>query len=99
MGRTQTAAQWARETGIDYETIRARILVYKWSVEDTLTVPTNGKPRPLGLPNGNTGKMCCPKCGGPYSKTKAGTRICKPCKNAWERNRRTRGTTRTRSRT
>jgi hypothetical protein len=36
-GKTQTAAQWSRETGIYYETIRARVLYYGYSHEKALT--------------------------------------------------------------
>lgn len=33
----------------------------------------------------NSRKTCCPKCGGPYTMAKDGTRFCRPCKNAWNR--------------
>jgi hypothetical protein len=32
-GKTQTIAQWARELGINYQTLRQRIQRYGWSVE------------------------------------------------------------------
>lgn len=37
-GKTQTVAQWADETGIGYQTIRARINM-GWSIEEALTLP------------------------------------------------------------
>lgn len=37
-GRTQSAAEWARETGINSGTIVSRINKYKWSAEDALTI-------------------------------------------------------------
>jgi len=36
-GRTQTVAEWARETGIGYQTIRKRMEA-GWSAADTMTV-------------------------------------------------------------
>ena len=36
-GKTQTMAQWAKETGIKYTTIRARINAYHWDIERALT--------------------------------------------------------------
>lgn len=32
-GKTQTIAQWARELGMNYQTLRQRIQKYGWSVE------------------------------------------------------------------
>jgi hypothetical protein len=32
-----------------------------------------------GSNNINSRKTCCPKCQGPYSKNKDGTRFCRPC--------------------
>lgn len=43
-GRTQTVAEWSRETGIGYQTIRKRMEA-GWSAVDTLTV----KPSPGGV--------------------------------------------------
>lgn len=37
-GKTQTVAQWADETGIGYQTIRARMNM-GWSTEEALTLP------------------------------------------------------------
>lgn len=36
-GRTQTLAQWAKEFGIGWMTLRARLDSYGWSIEDALT--------------------------------------------------------------
>lgn len=38
-GKTQTRAQWAKEIGIKYHTLRDRIDRYGWSVERALTEP------------------------------------------------------------
>jgi hypothetical protein len=36
-GKTQTLPQWARELGIQYGTLRFRLYVYNWPVEDAFT--------------------------------------------------------------
>lgn len=36
-GRSQTVSEWADETGIKYQTLWARLFVYKWSPEKALT--------------------------------------------------------------
>jgi len=36
-GKTQNIAQWAKEIGISYFTLKSRIILYKWSVEKALT--------------------------------------------------------------
>lgn len=36
-GRTQSIAQWAAETGLKAQTIRARVLRYGWTIEKALT--------------------------------------------------------------
>lgn len=41
-GKTQTLAQWERETGIDQDTIGMR-LVRGWTVEEIMTIPLKGK--------------------------------------------------------
>lgn len=38
-GKTLSIAQWARETGLPYNTLRYRLLLGKTSVEDSLTLP------------------------------------------------------------
>lgn len=38
-GKTQTMAEWSRETGISYHAIKSRLNKYHWSVEDALTKP------------------------------------------------------------
>ncbi len=38
-GKTQTLSQWARESGLNRETLRDRIDHYGWSLEDALTKP------------------------------------------------------------
>lgn len=38
-GRTQTLPAWAEETGIPYHTLKARLFVLKWPVEEALTTP------------------------------------------------------------
>lgn len=40
-GKTQTLEQWARETGINRQTIRNRIDKFHWSVEKALTTKTH----------------------------------------------------------
>lgn len=42
-GETHTMSEWASITGINYSTLRARLNMYKWSVERALT--TGGKIR------------------------------------------------------
>lgn len=42
-GKTQTLAEWARQTQIDAGTISARIKKLGWSVEKALSTPTRGK--------------------------------------------------------
>jgi hypothetical protein len=37
MGKSQTIAEWALETGIGWHTLRARIDRYEWSIERALT--------------------------------------------------------------
>lgn len=37
-GKTQTIAEWAKELGMPYHTLRDRILRYGWSIEMALTV-------------------------------------------------------------
>lgn len=44
-GEIKTIAQWSRDTGINKNTIKSRIEKYGWSVEETLTIPPNGKPK------------------------------------------------------
>ncbi len=39
-GKTQTVGQWAKETGLNYQTIRRRIDILHWSVEKALTTKT-----------------------------------------------------------
>lgn len=41
-GKTQTLAQWERETGVDQDTLGMRLL-RGWTVEDTMTKPLKGK--------------------------------------------------------
>lgn len=43
-GRTQTLADWSKETGISYSTLRHRIANRGWSAERALTTP----PLPTG---------------------------------------------------
>lgn len=38
-GKTQTLAQWAKEIGMDYNKLRARIVRSHWSIEKALTTP------------------------------------------------------------
>lgn len=38
-GITKTIAQWSDETGINYQTLHTRFVVYGWSAEDSLTRP------------------------------------------------------------
>jgi hypothetical protein len=40
-GKTQTMAQWAREVGINYRTLKTRLNIAKWSITKALTTPTN----------------------------------------------------------
>ena len=40
-GKTQSLADWARELGISYTVLRARINVYSWSIEKSFTTPVN----------------------------------------------------------
>jgi len=44
-GRTMTMAEWAEEIGIHSNTIRARLDVNGWSVEDALTIPLPVRPK------------------------------------------------------
>lgn len=37
-GKTQCIGQWAKESGIKYDTIERRINMYGWSVEDAVTI-------------------------------------------------------------
>lgn len=39
-GRTQSLAAWAEELDIKYVTLRARLEVFKWTVEQSFTTPT-----------------------------------------------------------
>jgi hypothetical protein len=39
-GKTMTVAEWARETGINDGTLRARLFHMGWSIEKALTTPT-----------------------------------------------------------
>lgn len=41
--KTQTIAQWSRETGIDKNTLISRVDRYGWSVKEALTTPPNGR--------------------------------------------------------
>lgn len=41
-GKTQNILAWSRETGINYGTLRGRIVKGKWSVEKALTEPVRG---------------------------------------------------------
>lgn len=41
LGKTQSIADWAREVGLEYNTLRARICKYGWSVEGALTIPVD----------------------------------------------------------
>ncbi len=45
-GKTQTVAEWARETGLIYQTIRQR-LKHGWSVAEALTLPPDRRPQRL----------------------------------------------------
>lgn len=38
-GRTQSIADWAKETGLPWKVIYCRIARYKWSIEKALTIP------------------------------------------------------------
>ena len=38
-GKTQTMAQWSRETGLPYSTIKSRLNKHGWSVERALSTP------------------------------------------------------------
>lgn len=40
-GKTQSMADWAREIGISYSALSARINTYKWTLERALTEPTD----------------------------------------------------------
>ncbi len=42
-GKKQTAAQWSREFGIGFSTLRKRLGEYRWSVHDALTIPVQTK--------------------------------------------------------
>jgi hypothetical protein len=44
-GRTMNMAEWADEIGIHSNTIRARLDVYGWSVDDALTIPLPVRPK------------------------------------------------------
>ncbi len=39
-GKTQSIYTWAAEIGMDYATLRSRILNYKWSLQKAFTTPT-----------------------------------------------------------
>ncbi len=41
-GKKQTLSSWAREIGINYDTLRYRILYYKWPIERALTETVRG---------------------------------------------------------
>lgn len=41
LGRRLPLVEWARELGLDYETVRARLRYRGWSVRDALTTPTS----------------------------------------------------------
>jgi hypothetical protein len=38
-GKTRTIAEWSEVTGLKYHTISKRIIKYKWSVEEAMTLP------------------------------------------------------------
>lgn len=42
-GKSQTLKEWARETGIPYGSLKARIRKYGWPIERALTEPVQGK--------------------------------------------------------
>jgi len=44
-GETLSVAEWAEKIGIHGNTIRARLDVYGWSVEDALTIPVPVRPK------------------------------------------------------
>ena len=44
-GKTQTVAEWSRETGIRYMTLFHRVYTAKMSVEEALTKPLRGNYR------------------------------------------------------
>lgn len=44
-GRTQSLADWADEIGISQFTLWNRLVTYGWSVEETLTLPVDWRPR------------------------------------------------------
>lgn len=51
-GETKTLTEWATQSGMKYETLRARLNEYGWSIERALTTPVvRGKPRKIS--NGN----------------------------------------------
>ena len=38
-GENLTISQWSRRMGINYDTLRYRVLYYRWPVEKALTMP------------------------------------------------------------
>lgn len=42
-GKTKTVAEWARESGISKQTIKARIDKFGWSAAEAVSVPANGE--------------------------------------------------------
>jgi hypothetical protein len=46
-GRSQTLAEWAREAGIEEDTLRRRIGKLGWTVERSLATPVRGRGKPL----------------------------------------------------
>lgn len=66
-GKKQSIRSWSKEIGIAYDTLKARLLVRHWSVEDALTTPLNGR-KPLYTLNGITKPLgdWARVCGVPY---------------------------------
>lgn len=49
--RVQTVAEWAEEVGLDYDTLYSRVMLYMWTVRDSLTKPIGkGGRRPKVVP-------------------------------------------------
>lgn len=42
-GETHTIAEWAKISGIKYQTLYRRIVILKWDVKEAITIPLNGR--------------------------------------------------------
>lgn len=75
-GKTQNIMEWAKEVGLEYNTIRGRIAKHGWTVEEALTMPSN-----WGYGARRIKRDTCPRCGGLYRQSGKQRSYCAHCNN------------------